>query len=159
MSRPVIVVLVLVLALAPVVGGVAAASTPESASFGERTVTVTRGDTAEITVSHSAPANLTIGSQDKGFEVVVPLGGTGTDTVTLNTFNSTGPAASFISVNGATLQTPELDHSLAAGTYTMSVTIDGTTEALGADGERTEQDDFVRGRRAGLTGTGKRFGQ
>lgn len=123
--------LVLILALAPVLGGVAAASTPESASFGERTVTVTRGDTAEIKVSHSAPANLTIGSQGKGFEVRVPLGGDGTDTVEIDTYATTGPASSFISAGGATLQTPELDRSLAPGSYTMSVSIDGTTEALG----------------------------
>jgi hypothetical protein len=131
MSRPVIVALVLVLALAPVVGGVAAASTPESASLGERTVTVTRGETAEITVSHSAAANLTIGSQDKGFEVVVPLGGDGTDTVEIDTYATTGAASSYISVGGASLETPELDHSLAAGTYTVTVTIDGNTEAFG----------------------------
>jgi hypothetical protein len=123
-------VLVVLLALAPVVG-VATASTPESASLGERTVTVTRGEIAEITVSHSASANLTIGGQDKGFEVVVPLGGDGTNTVEIDTYATTGPASSFISVGGASLETPELDHSLAAGTYTLTVTIDGNTEALG----------------------------
>lgn len=124
-------VLVALLVFAPLSGGALAAATPESASFGDRSVTVVRGDTAEITVSHSTSANLTIGSQEAGFEVVVPLHGSGTDTISLDTYNTTGPASSFISVNGATLKTPELDDSLAAATYTLSVTINGTTEALG----------------------------
>lgn len=132
MSRQVTaVLLVVLLALAPVVGGVATASTPESASLGERTITVMRGETAEISVSHSAAANLTIGSQDQAFEVTIPLGGDGTDTVKLDTYATAGPASSFITGGAATLGTNELDHSLAPGSYDLSVTIDGNAEALG----------------------------
>jgi len=65
-------------------------ATDESASFGEGYVTVERGETATITVSHSAPGNLTIGSENDGFEVVVPLGGSGKKIVEFDTYRTTG---------------------------------------------------------------------
>ena len=131
-SRPfALAVLVVLAALAGVVP--AAGASADSASFHERTVTVTRGDAATIGVSHSAPANLTIGSENSGFEVVVPLGGSGSDKISLNTYETGGNngASAFISGSGATLTTRRLDHAIEAGVYEMRVTIDGTTQAVG----------------------------
>jgi hypothetical protein len=126
-------------ALLIVVAGVAA--TPlatadpndESASFGSDSyITVVRGDDVDISVSHSTNANLTIGSQADGFEVRVPLGGSGTDTVTLQTYNtsSANPAA-FVSLGGAELRTEPLDQAVEPGKYRLSVTIDGVDQAAG----------------------------
>lgn len=125
-----VVAFVLVSALGAGVTPVAAAQ--EEASFGDSYVEVTRGETVSITVSHSAPANLTIGSDDEGFEVVVPLGGSGTDTVEFDTYRSTSANPDdFLSVNGATMQTPPIDEAIEPGQYTLRVTVDGVTEAVG----------------------------
>jgi hypothetical protein len=120
--------------LAALAGAVpAAGATADSASFHEQTVTVTRGDVATIGVSHSAPGNLTIGSQDGGFEVVVRLGGSGSDEISLDTYETGGnnEASEFISGSGASLTTRPLDHAIVSGVYEMRVTIDGTTQAVG----------------------------
>ncbi|MFB6072230.1 MAG: BGTF surface domain-containing protein [Halobacterium sp.] len=133
MSRTALAVALAVLSVAALaLGPAAAAAAPsESASFGDNYVVVTRGDTTTITVSHSAPANLTIGSQNSGFKVRVHLGGAGTDTITFHTYNTTAadPAA-FLSTGGE-LQTRPLETTLEAGRYQMSVSIDGVTEAVG----------------------------
>jgi hypothetical protein len=126
-------VVVLVLASVALAGvAPAAGAAQESASFGENDVTVTRGGTVTVSVSHSAAANLTIGGDEEGFEVVVPLGGSGTDTVELDTYRTTSANPDdFLSVNGATLESSPLDEALEPGQYTMRVTIDGVTEAVG----------------------------
>ncbi|MDH5020197.1 DUF7282 domain-containing protein [Halobacterium rubrum] len=126
-------------ALLLVVAGVAAtplaAADPndESASFGnDGYVTVVRGDDVDISVSHSTNANLTIGSQSDGFEVRVPLGGSGTDTVTLQTYNTTSAdPTDFLSVGSAELVSSPIDQSLEPGKYRLSVTIDGVEQAAG----------------------------
>lgn len=116
------------------VAGVAspAAATQESASFHaeDGVVSVTRGDTASITVSHSARATLTIGSQSAGFEVRIPLGGSGTKTVEFDTSATTASSPdAFLSVGGATLETRPLDGAIDPGQYTMRITIDGVEQA------------------------------
>lgn len=120
--------------LAALVGAApAAGASADSASFHEQTVSVTRGDVATIGVSHSAAANLTIGSEDSGFEVVVPLGGSGSDKVSLDTYETGGNngASEFLSGSGGTLTTRRLDEAIESGVYEMRVTIDGTTQAVG----------------------------
>ncbi|MFC3478297.1 DUF7282 domain-containing protein [Halobacterium litoreum] len=133
MTRTATVVALVVLVVASLAAGPAVAATaqPDSASFGDNYVVVTRGDTTEITVSHSGPANLTIGSQETGFEVRVPLGGSGTDTIEFDTYETTAPNPSgFLSTNGELLTRP-LDESIEAGQYDLRVTMDGDTQAVG----------------------------
>jgi len=134
MSRPATAALVALLVAASAVAVVpaAAATTDESASFAEGYVTVERGETATIKVSHSAPANLTIGGDSDGFEVVVPLGGSGTDTVELDTYHTASSNPDdFLSVNGGRLESRPIDRALEPGKYHMEVTIDGVTQAVG----------------------------
>ncbi|MFB6268456.1 MAG: BGTF surface domain-containing protein [Halobacterium sp.] len=114
------------------VGAAPVAAQQETASLGDSYVEVTRGETVAISVSHSAAANLTIGADSEGFEVVVPLGGSGTDTVEFDTYRSTSSNPDdFLSVNGATMKTPPIDEAIEPGQYTLTVTIDGVTEAVG----------------------------
>lgn len=131
MTRSVTAVALTALVAAALAAGPVVAAQPEdSASFEEDAVVVTRGDTASITVSHDGPANLTIGSQEAGFEVRIPLDGSGTDTVDLDTYNTTAADPSdFLSVDGAVLETPPIDSSIEDGVYDMRVTMDGTLEA------------------------------
>ncbi|MCD2200496.1 hypothetical protein LPA44_11390 [Halobacterium sp. KA-4] len=86
-------------------------------------------------MSHSAEATLTIGKASRGFEVEVPLGGSGTTTVEFNTYRTTSsnPNA-FISVDGATLTAPSsgsLDTALSPGQYTLTVTVGGDVKDVG----------------------------
>jgi len=125
---------VALLVVAAGVAAPAAAADPndESASFGDGYVTVTRGDSVDISVSHSTKANLTIGSTSDGFNVTVPLGGSGTDTVTLDTYNTTSADASgFLSVNGAELESAPIDEAIEPGEYTLSVRVEGEELARG----------------------------
>jgi hypothetical protein len=142
---PVVAALVLV---AAVLAGVApvAASTQASASVGD--YTVTRGGTVNINVGHSGPANLTISGG--GFEVLVGLGGSGSDTVTFNTYRSDENASDFISGGAADMQGPPLDEAIQPGQYVLEVTIDGETEAYGTltvlpNGELTSETGALRG--------------
>ena len=126
-------VALLVVAAGVVTPAVAADPNDESASFGDNYVTVTRGDSVDITVSHSTNANLTIGSPSDGFEVRVPLGGSGTDTVTLDTYNTTGSdPAEFLSVDGAELVSEPIDEAIEPGEYRLSVMVEGEELARGA---------------------------
>lgn len=143
---PVVAALVLV---AAVLAGVApvAASTQASASVGD--YTVTRGGTVDINVGYSGPANLTISGG--GFEVLVGLGGSGSDTVTFDTYRSDGETGGeFISGGAADLQGPPLDEAIQPGEYVLEVTIDGETEAYGTltvlpNGELTSETGALRG--------------
>ncbi len=125
----------------------AAADTQASASVGD--YTVTRGGTVDINVGHSGPANLTISGG--GFEVLVGLGGSGSDTVTFNTYRSDGETGGeFISGGAADLQGPPLDEAIQPGEYVLEVTIDGETEAYGTltvlpNGELTSETGALRG--------------
>jgi hypothetical protein len=135
MERTAAVTVALLLVVAGAAATPLAAADPndESASFGDDGyVTVVRGDDVDISVSHSTNANLTIGSQSDGFEVRVPLGGSGTDTVTLQTYNtSSADPAEFLSVGNAELQSAPIDQSLEPGKYRLSVTIGGVEQAAG----------------------------
>lgn len=134
MERITVVVTALLVVAAGVAAPVATAADPddESASFGDGYVTVTRGDSVEISVSHSTDANLTIGTVSDGFEVRVPLGGSGTDTVTLDTYNTTSadPAA-FLDVDNAELVSDPIDEAIEPGEYRLSVTVEGEELARG----------------------------
>jgi hypothetical protein len=134
-QTPTVVAVVAVVLAAAVVAGAtpaAAATQQEDASLGDSYVEVVRGETTSITVSHSASANLTIGGDEDGFEVVVPLGGSGSDTVEFDTYQSTSANPDdFLSVNGATLESAPIEDAVEPGRYSLTVTIDGVTEAVG----------------------------
>lgn len=103
-----------------------------SASFADRSISVTRGDTLTVTVSHSATAHLNLGSRENGFLLDVTLPGSGTHTVTIDTYNSTGDPRTYVSGGGnVTLHTHPLTRPLAAGTYLMNVTVDGVERDIG----------------------------
>lgn len=106
----------------------AAADAQVSASVGE--YSVVRGDSVSMSVQHSAPANLTI--VGGGFEAVVELGGSGSDSVELDTYGSTGTASEFISGGSAEILGPPLNDALKPGKYRLEVTIDGEPEAFGS---------------------------
>lgn len=111
---------------------VGAAAVGGSGSFGDNTVTVTRGDTVEITVSHSDTATVWIGSERSGFLLEVVIGGSGTHTFTIDTYATTGSPGSFVSGAGsATLHTHQLQRPLAATEYAMNVTVDGVEQDIG----------------------------
>ncbi|WP_336034975.1 DUF7282 domain-containing protein [Halobacterium yunchengense] len=121
-------------AIAGVAPAVASAQQEDAAIGGgdDNVIEVVRGETASIEVSHSEDANLTIGSEDDGFEVVVPLGGSGTDTVEFDTYRSaSADPDDFLSVGGGTLESAPIDEAIEPGEYRLSVTIDGVTEAVG----------------------------
>ncbi|WP_396610373.1 hypothetical protein ACH9L7_08930 [Haloferax sp. S1W] len=125
-----VAVMVLVASLlAPV--SLAAAEEP-SASFENDVTTVTRGDEVEITVSHSESGTLHIGGDDYGYHLMVNLSGSGTTTVTIDTYNSTANNTSaYVSGGSATLTTAQLDEPLEPSTYVMNVTIGGVERAIG----------------------------
>lgn len=105
----------------------------ESGGFGDNTITVTRGDTVEITVSHSDTAHVYIGSERNGFLLEAVVGGSGTHTITIDTYASTGAPSSFVSgASSITLHTPQLQRPLAATTYDMNVTVGGVEQDIGA---------------------------
>ncbi|SEW08702.1 DUF7282 domain-containing protein [Halobacterium jilantaiense] len=133
MERIAVAVVALLVVAAGVVAPVAATDpNDESASLGENYVTVTRGDSVDISVSHSTDANLTIGGSGDGFEVRIPLGGSGSNTITLDTYNTTSiNPADFLSVDGAELKSAPIDQALEPGQYTLSVTVEGQELARG----------------------------
>lgn len=127
--------LALLLAVSVLAAGVPAVVSADggSASFGDNTVTVTRGDTVSITVSHSGPATVYVGSERSGFLLEVDIGGAGTHTFTIDTYATTGPASSFVSGAGTpTLHTHRLQRPLAATEYAMNVTVDGVEQDIGS---------------------------
>jgi|GEM_PF-1459481 len=105
----------------------------ESGGFGDNTITVTRGDSVEITVSHSDTAHVYIGSERNGFLLEAVLGGSGTHTITIDTYATTGAPSSFVSgASSVTMHTPALRRPLAATTYDMNVTVGGVEQDIGA---------------------------
>jgi len=134
MERIAAAAVALLVVAAGVFAPAAAATDPddESASLGDGYVTVMRGESVDISVSHSTDANLTIGSPSDGFEVRVPLGGSGTDTVTLETYNtSSADPADFVSAGGAELVSDPIDEAIEPGEYTLSVSVEGEELARG----------------------------
>ena len=103
----------------------ASASVPEN-------VTVTRGDEATITVSHSDAADLTVGSDDNGFNLSVELGGSGTTEVVLDTRQTTAAdPAEFVEGGTPTLHSDPLSEPMKPAEYTLEVEIDGVERAVG----------------------------
>ncbi len=160
-TRLVPVVAALVLVAAALAGvAPAAADTQASASVGD--YTVTRGGTVSISVGHSGPANLTISGG--GFEVLVGLGGSGTDTIEFDTYNSDGETAGeFISGGAPDLKGPPLDEAVQPGEYVLEVTVDGETEAYGTltvlpNGEMTSETGALPGDYFGEDGGGNALG-
>jgi hypothetical protein len=103
----------------------ASASVPEN-------VTVTRGDEATITVSHSDAADLTVGSDDNGFNLSVGLGGSGTTEVVIDTRQTTAAdPAEFVEGGTPTLHSDPLGEPMQPAEYTLDVEIDGVERAVG----------------------------
>ncbi|ELZ91757.1 hypothetical protein C440_15624 [Haloferax mucosum ATCC BAA-1512] len=110
----------------------AVAADEPTASFDQDVTTVTRGDVVEIRVSHSEPGTLHIGGDDYGYHLAVNLSGSGTTTITIDTYNSTGAPETYVSGGGnKTLHTAELRRPLEPATYMMNVTIGGVERAIG----------------------------
>ncbi|RDI71176.1 DUF7282 domain-containing protein [Halopelagius longus] len=104
------------------------AAADASGSFPDGNVTVTRGDRVTFSVSHSAPANVTIGGPDYGYHLRVRLGGSGTDEITIDTYATTsGDPDTYVTGGDATLVEPAngLDEPLEPGNYLMRVNVDG----------------------------------
>ncbi|MDS0293504.1 DUF7282 domain-containing protein [Halogeometricum luteum] len=94
-------------------------------------LTVTRGDEVTFTVSHSGPANVTIGEPGSGFHLVVALGGSGTDEVTIDTYASTAADPDeFVDGGDATLLSEPLSKPLMPSKYLVNVSIDGDERAV-----------------------------
>jgi hypothetical protein len=111
--------------------GVRAQTDDASASFPEN-LTVTRGDEVTIAVSHSDPANVTIGSDDNGFEVSVSVGGSGTTEIVLDTRRTTAADPNeFVDGGSATLHSDPLDEPMNPAEYLMRVEIDGVEYDIG----------------------------
>ena len=112
--------------------GVRAQTDDASASFPEN-LTVTRGDEVTIAVSHSDPANVTIGSDDNnGFEVSVSVGGGGTTEIVLDTRRTTAADPNeFVEGGSATLHSDPLDEPMNPAEYLLRVEIDGVEYDIG----------------------------
>ena len=111
-------------------GGTYAQTDDASASFPEN-VTVTRGDEVTIAVSHSDAANVTIGSEDNGFEVSVSVGGSGTTEIVLDTRQTTAADPNeFIEGGSPTLHSDPLDEPMTSAEYLLRVDIDGVEYGL-----------------------------
>lgn len=132
-----VVATMLVVAAVPVPAGALTAATGSndavafadaSGSFTDGNVTVTRGDELTFSVSHSGPANVTIGGPDYGYHLRVRLGGSGTDEVTIDTYATTnGDPDTYVTGGDATLVEPDggLEAPLEPGDYLMRVDVGG----------------------------------
>ncbi|MFB6071049.1 MAG: BGTF surface domain-containing protein [Halanaeroarchaeum sp.] len=129
----VIVSAVVLSSVATATVGLAATEYP-SASFTQSTYTITRGESVDITFSHSAAARLEVGGDDLGYELHVAVGGSGSSTVTLHTYGSTSPnPGEYVEGGTPTLVEPAsggLQRSLAPGEYPLRVVIDNVTRAV-----------------------------
>jgi len=110
-------------------GGAVAAAANGSASLGDTSLTVTRGDEFNLSVSHSTDATLYL--EGGGYLLRVNLTGSGSSTITVDTYNSTGPASGYVSGGDATVLSEYPAWTLAATDYTMNVTVDGVERDLG----------------------------
>lgn len=122
--------LVVLAVVAGSMAGLAAGATP-SASFSQSTYTVTRGQDVDIGFSHSDAATLTVGGSDVGYELAVDVGGSGSSTVTIDTYDSTsGDPTTYVSGGSPTLRNPasgSLARSLAPGEYPLELVVDNVT--------------------------------
>ena len=112
--------------------GAGAGADAQSASFADGSLTVTRGDVLEVTVSHSDTAHVFLGGERSGYLLEVTVEGSGTDTITLDTYNSTGDPDTYVTGGDATLHTPALEDPLVATKYLMNVTVGGVERDLGS---------------------------
>ena len=111
--------------------GVRTQADDASASF-PANVTVTRGDEVTISVSHSDPANVTLGTDDNGFEVSVSASGSGTTEIVLDTRRTTAADPDeFIRGGSARLHSEPLDEPIQPADYLMRVEIDGVEYDIG----------------------------
>lgn len=112
----------------------AVAAQETSGSFSASTYRGTRGSAVEITFSHSDDATLYVGDEDAGYRLRVNVSGSGTSTVTIHTYNSTGrDPNTYVDGGDATLLYPEngLSDSLAPTEYNLNLTVDGVPQDLG----------------------------
>lgn len=105
-----------------------------SGSLSQSTYRVVRGEDVEITVSHSGPATLYVGDESAGYKLQVDVSGSGSSTVTIDTYASTSSNPdSYVEGGDATLLYPEdgLEQSLVPTGYTLNLTVDGVPQDLG----------------------------
>lgn len=105
-----------------------------SGSLSQTAYAITRGDSVEITFSHSGPATLTVGGEDTGYKLEVNVSGSGSSTVTIHTYNSTsGNPNDYVDGGTPTLVYPTggLEKSLVPSVYLLNLTVQGQTEDLG----------------------------
>ncbi len=129
-----VVALLLAVGVALAGSGVAAGAEGEegSASFGDDSLTVTRGGVLEVTVSHSDTAHLYLGGERSGYLLEVTLPGSGTDTVTVDTYRSANADPdTYVTGGDATIHSDSLDEPLVATKYLMNVTVGGVERDLG----------------------------
>ncbi|SFR38225.1 DUF7282 domain-containing protein [Halogeometricum limi] len=105
--------------------------TEASGSFGSDNVNVTRGDEVRFTVSHSGPANVTIGGPDYGYHLRIALGGSGTDEIVIDTYATTAADPDeYVDGGDATLLSPAPDAPIEPADYLMNVTVEGDERDL-----------------------------
>lgn len=105
-----------------------------SGSFEQSQIVATRGEKVEITFSHSGPASLYIGGRDTGYRVRVNVSGSGTSTVTIDTYHSASADPNeYIDGGTATKLYPEgkLSEALVAASYKLDLVVEGYTEDIG----------------------------
>lgn len=103
-------------------------------SFSQSTYRVVRGETVEITFSHSGPATLRVGGDEAGYLLQVNVSGSGKSTVTIDTYASTSSDPdSYVEGGDASLVYPQggLAKSLVAAPYTLNLTVEGVEQDLG----------------------------
>ena len=103
-----------------------------SASFEDDSLTVTRGEVLEVTVTHSETAHVHLGGERSGYLLEVKLEGSGTHTIRLDTYRSaTNDASQYVTGGEATVRSDDLSQSLVATKYLMNVTVGGVERDLG----------------------------
>ncbi|ADQ67971.1 hypothetical protein C499_16382 [Halogeometricum borinquense DSM 11551] len=96
-----------------------------SGSFGSGDITVTRGDEVTFTVSHSGPANVTIGGPNNGLNLRIHLGGSGSSEITIDTYATNKNASEFVDGGSPELLSGKLSKPLEPADYFMNVSVGG----------------------------------
>ena len=113
-------------------GVAAGAEEAGSASFADDSLTVTRGEVLEITVTHSETAHVHLGGERSGYLLEVTLEGSGTDTIEVDTYRSaSNDPSQYVTGGEATVHSEDLRESLVPTKYLMNVTVDGVERDLG----------------------------
>lgn len=111
-----------------------AAAQEVSGSLSQSTYTVVRGDEVEISFSHSGPATLYVGGEDAGYRLKVEVGGSGSSTVTIDTYASmNADPSTYVDGGSAEVLYPRggLSQSLVAAPYNLNLTVGNVTQDLG----------------------------